>query len=46
LILVPEVLFVAGEFVLFEELAEFVLERFGVVVFALVLDVGGDGIEI
>lgn len=46
LILVPEVLFVEGELVLFEELAKFVLEGFRAVMFALVLDVGGDGIEI
>ncbi|MDB4294948.1 polyprenyl synthetase family protein [Akkermansiaceae bacterium] len=38
--------FVEGELVLFEELAEFVLEGFGAVEFALVLDAGADGIEV
>ena len=39
-------IFVGGQIALGEELAEFVVEGFGAVVFALVLDVGGDGVEI
>lgn len=42
----PAVLLVVSEVLAVEELAELVLEGFGAVVFALVLDVGGDGIEI
>jgi len=40
------VLFVEGELVFCEEVAEFLFEGFGAMVFTLVLDVGGDGFEI
>ncbi len=45
-ILVPKVFFVEGDVVFGEELAEFSFEGFSAMVFALVSDVGGDGIEL
>lgn len=38
--------FVESEIVFGEEVAEFFFEGFAAVVFALVLDVGGDGVEL
>ena len=42
----PDVFFVEGEVVFGEEFSELFFERFGTMVLALILNVGGDGVEL